>query len=327
MTYTFRLTFRIAEGNRLGHDGPELVLQDALPGRVAIKPQTADRTIREENRFTLRGEGYSTEDEAREDGERWMSALAMGFVAELVPPDFESRRPRGGFAQPLLDQFNTEAAGVARVYGDQTGLLVVPEDPPPMWGRLEANAEAIRNASATAAAIRRAYDEGLRPDERTMLAIDLYSAAETVAEDADARFVMLMFAVEAMIEVGQRSETQVAVLDALREDLSKAADIDPVDRREMREALAGLRRESISAAGRRLAATLAPRVYDNRSAVNFFRYAYTIRSKLVHGNFGERRPAVEQVRALHGPMLWFVRDLILARGGADWPHPLDAPGR
>ena len=57
MTYTFRQTFRIAEGNRIGHEGPELVLSEGPEGRVAIKPQTADRTIQQADRFALRGEG------------------------------------------------------------------------------------------------------------------------------------------------------------------------------------------------------------------------------------------------------------------------------
>ncbi|WP_394770808.1 hypothetical protein [Lacisediminihabitans sp.] len=323
MTYTFRQAFRIAEGNRIGHEGPELVLREGPAGRVAIKPQTADRAVQQEDRFALRGEGYKTEDEAREDGERWISALALGFVAQLVPADFETRRPQGHFAHSLLNQLNTEATGTAKLYHDQTGLLVVPEDPTPMWGRLEAQSEAIRNAAAMADAVRRAYDEGLRPDERTMLAIDLNSAAENVAGDADARFLMLMFAVEAMIEVKQRSNAQIAVLDELSKHLIGLTDVDPSDRSEVVGALARLRNESIGAAGRRLAASLAPRLYGGRSAVDFFRYAYGIRSKLVHGNVGERRPAVEVVRELHGPMLWFVRDLILARGGANWPHPLD----
>ena len=210
------------------------------------------------------------------------------------------------------------------MYDDQNGLVVVSEDPTPMWGRIEGKAEAIRNAAATADAVRRAYDERLCPDERTMLAIDLNSDAENVAGDADARFLMLMFAVEAMIEVGQRSDTQIAVLDELRKHLVGMTDVDPGDQREVVDALARLRDESIGAAGRRLAASLAPRLYGDRPAVDFFRYTYGIRSKLVHGNVGERRPAVEVVRELHGPMVWFVRDLILARGGANWPHPHDA---
>ena len=57
---------------------------------------------------------------------------------------------------------------------------------------------------------------------------------------------------------------------------------------------------------------------------DLFRRAYGVRSNLVHAAVGAARPSTDTVRDLYGPMVWVVRDLILARAGASgWPHPLD----
>ncbi|MEQ6896563.1 hypothetical protein [Microbacterium sp. KR10-403] len=317
MTYAFRMTFRIPEGNRIGHDGPVLILRDGPAPRVTIQPRAMDQTIKQEQRFTLKGEGYQTEGEADEDGNRWISALALGSVAGLVPVDLEGRKPRGQFSQAFLDQVSLPTGETVELRSDQPGLEVFSEDQPTSWLGFEGNAEAVRNAATTVDAVRRAYDENLRPDERTMLAIDLYSAAESTG-DADARFLMLMSAVEAMIVTEKRSDEQVAVLKGLRQEISEMTDLDPEDRDQLASAVIGLRFESISAAGRRLAESLAPRTYGEKSAVDFFRRAYDVRSNLVHGNPGKKRPSIDVVRELTGPMIFFVHDLILTHGGANW---------
>ena len=318
----FRMTFRIPPQNRIDHGEPELVLREGPAERVVIKPLTLDATVREADSFALCGGGYRSEGEAQADGERWASALALGLVAQLVPPDFERRKPRGQFAQSVLDRVNATMSESGRLYSDRPGLVVVPEDPPPAWSRFNASGVGLHNAPAAVAATRRAYDDDLRLDDLTSLAIDLHSAAASVG-DTDAQFLMLMFAVEAMIERHPREAPQLAVVNRLLEILAELPDLKDDDRSKLSSALGELRTESISAAGRRLAAGLDPRRYDGRTAVQFFTHAYGIRSKLVHGSTGEARPDVELVHALQGPLNWFVRDLILTRAGLNLPHPLD----
>lgn len=320
MSFMFRMGFRIPPISRIDHDGPELILRDESSGRVAIKPGP-DAVVRDSVRFSIRGEGYSTEKDARQDGERWAAAVALGFVSEFVPPDFEWRRPSSNLSPAMLDQQSASANGDVRVYNDESGLQVKPEYPRPMWGRLDVKGQAYRNASATIAVIQEIYKEGLHVDDRTRLAIDLFSAAEHVAEDPYARFLMLMCAVEALITAGPRPAAQVAVIDALQETLTALPNLDADDHQQLANALNSLRRESIRTAGRRLASTLDPTRYDDQDASKFFDRAYTIRSKLVHGTTGEARRHADDVRAVIGPMLWFVRDAILTRAGLRPPYP------
>ena len=79
------------------------------------------------------------------------------------------------------------------------------------------------------------------------------------------------------------------------------------------QTIAGLKKESINSAGKRLVATLGDRKYAGKSPKRFFRDCYDARSNLVHGNLG--RPSVETIQGLLGPLEHFVRDLVLERNG------------
>jgi hypothetical protein len=66
--------------------------------------------------------------------------------------------------------------------------------------------------------------------------------------------------------------------------------------------------ESISQAGRRLAASLDGRIYVEQTPAEFFTSCYELRSRLVHGHYP--RPAVEEVDATCAPPELFVGHLI-----------------
>ena len=318
MTFAFRIRFRIPVGQRIEHDEPELVLREGPDRRVIIRPLAAELTVKDGHEFALRGTGYLSAEEAAEDGDRWIGAMILGFVAEFLPADFEMRAPRSGSFQGFLDSISA-AQGIA-AYNDEPGLLVVPEDPPPRFGRIRTDVIAGRNASGTVAAIQNAYDAGLVPDSRTQLAFEMFSAAENMPSgDADSRFLMLMIAVEALTEPGDRPDPQLVVIDRLRIELDSMTGLEPSDLEAMRQALGQMKHESVGSAGRRLVAALADNRYFELAPGKFFSKCYSTRSNLVHGNLD--RPDSELIRSLIGPLLNFVRDLIRIRGGATWPHP------
>lgn len=321
MTYAFRIRFRIPVGQSIEDEGSELLLSDNAGRRVSVKPLEDDVTIKQAREFVLRGVGYVTAEDAHEDGLRWVDALALGFVAELLPADFGMRVPQGGFFTAALDEMSAKQ-GVA-FFNDSAGLIVVPEEPEPHFISVGATATAIRNSNATVAAITDVYDSGVRTNERTMLAYELFTAAESMPPgNFDARFLMLVFSIEALVEQGRRPAPQLAVIDRLRGCLDSMDDLDASDVQPMRDALGQMKRESIGSAGRRLVATVgSPPYLDGRSAEQFFAECYTGRSNLVHGNV--ERPSTEVVRSMIGPLLWLVRDLIRRSAGIDWSHPRD----
>jgi hypothetical protein len=318
MTFAFRIRFRIPVGQRIEHDEPELVLREGHERRVSIRPLNADLSVKEAREFALRGFGYATAEDATEDGQRWVGAMILGFVAEFLPADFEMRAPRGGFFQGMLDSIS--AGQEVAAYNDDPGLLVVPEYPPPTFGRMRADVIAGRNANGTVNAIKDAYDAELVPNSRTQLAFEMFSAAENMPPgDTDSRFLMLMIAVEALIDPGDRPVSQVAVIDHLRAHLDSMSGTAVDDANSLRGALGQLKHESIGSAGRRLARSLGERTYLELSPDKFFTRCYTARSNLVHGSV--ERPEVEIIQSFIGPLRFFVRGLIRESAGADWPHP------
>jgi hypothetical protein len=184
MTFMFRVRFRLPPGEQLNSDQLEIVLREGPLERVVIRPLTPEKVIRDEKLFALRGDSYATATEAERDGERWMSALALGFVAEYLPTDFELRVRTSHMAAEEVERLNS--AGDFSYYDDEPGLHVLSEDPPPRFCGLRASGVAGRNEAATIAEIQKVYEAGLVADERVLLALEMYAASENMPEgDAD----------------------------------------------------------------------------------------------------------------------------------------------
>jgi hypothetical protein len=113
------------------------------------------------------------------------------------------------------------------------------------------------------------------------LAFDLYSAS-TFQPSADARFVMLVMAVETLLDPKPRPESSLAHVEHLI-GLTEAADLPDSERASLLSSLKWLRFQSIGQAGKTLAATLGERTYLDMTPPKFFAHCYDLRSRLVHG--------------------------------------------
>lgn len=144
------------------------------------------------------------------------------------------------------------------------------------------------------------------PEPREEVAFALYGQS-FAAPDPDSRFLLLMTAIEVLIDQKERpSDVLDHVNDMVR--LTEASGITENEKRSILGSLSWLRTESIGQAGRRLAATLEPKCYGDLPAVKFFSDCYTVRSLLVHGMLP--LPSREQTNALGGELTRFVGDLL-----------------
>jgi hypothetical protein len=89
---------------------------------------------------------------------------------------------------------------------------------------------------------------------------------------------------------------------------TKEADLPTAEKDSVVGSLRSLMDESISQAGRRLAASLDGRIHMDQTPAEFFRSCYELRSRLVHGYYP--RPAVGEVNARCAPLELFVGDLL-----------------
>lgn len=310
MTYMFRVRFKVGPTTRIDAKVDELMLDETGGTRVFLRSLTAGQLVNEADELAMRGEGYATEAQAADEGKRWIDALVLGLISEFMGTEFGERSPTGWLTRAGLELIGAADPGV-RPYNDIAGLQVLSESPTPAFHRIQATALAGKNGAAIAAHVREAFSKHAELDERSLLACGMYAASHFMPSE-DSRFLMLMIAVEALIEAGTRSTAQLQAIDGLVEQLASLS-LSREERLPLTQAIAGLKRESINSAGKRLAATLGDRKYAGKSPTRFFRDCYAARSNLVHGNQG--RPSVETILGLIGPLELFVRDLVLKRNG------------
>jgi hypothetical protein len=136
----------------------------------------------------------------------------------------------------------------------------------------------------------------------------------------DARFALLMLAVESLIVLEPRPAEVVSHVDELIR-LTGSSNLPQPEIDSLLGSLRWLRRESISRAGRRLA-KLVPRRFTNasESASEFFAKCYDLRSNLFHGN--HPLPSREEIDARASELEVFVGDLLSAVAGLE-PEALD----
>jgi hypothetical protein len=148
-------------------------------------------------------------------------------------------------------------------------------------------------------------EPALSPQER--LAYDIYSASFFVSESPDARLMMLMMALETLMEQQDRDQaTQEHVQRLIA--VTAEAPIEKNEKQSIMTSLELLMKESFSQAGKRLADSLGDRRYGDRSPRQFFRDCYELRSDLAHGRFP--RPSREDVNRLASNLEHYVGDLI-----------------
>ena len=163
-------------------------------------------------------------------------------------------------------------------------------------------------------ALREAALRDIAMDPHQQLAFDLYSASGNLL-NADARFVMLMMAVETLIPQTHRSADALGHVEYLIQETDEASELTDADRTSLIDSLEWLRYESIGKAGRTLAMTLGERSYMNKltdwppeDSVSFFTACYDMRSQLVHGRYP--RPSRAEVDQRAAQLEQFVADLL-----------------
>jgi hypothetical protein len=273
---------------------------------VTLQPTEEGATLGAVTELVLRGQAYHSADEAAQAAARWRGLIQKAFARLNVPANFGDRAAGGGFFfRPALQMLEEQAG--QPVFNDVHGTIVFECDPAPLFARLGgASYHKGVNVGRLQAAITTATKLGAVMSDREQLAYDLYSAAAAEAS-ADARLVMLMMAVETLIEQEPRSETARALVDRLIAE-TRAAALPSSENESIVGVLDWLHRESIGQAGRRLAARLGDRRYVDRSPSRFFTECYELRSALVHGRYP--RPIRAEVEQHAGPLELFVRDLL-----------------
>jgi hypothetical protein len=308
MPYCFRVRFEFGPRARINIDEKELRLPDAVEGKeVVLKAGNGAPSLAEAKSVVLRGQLFDTECAAVEAAERWAVILKKALARNYAAGDFGGRAPSSGITEHGI-RYLTDQQG-RRVLEDVHGISAFDPDPLPLLVRVGPSEIVVGpDAAHLLPEITAAADLRVVMSSQEELAYDLWAAS--FSEDSeDARFMMLMMALETLIDPAERSDEVRGHVNKLIAT-TKESDLPNDQVASVTGSLEGLLKESIGQAGRKLASKLDDRAYmtETETPRQFFTKCYALRSTLAHGH--DPRPPREEVGVRAASLEHFVADLL-----------------
>jgi hypothetical protein len=276
-----------------------LVLRASLP---------QDTTLRDAERWALVGEGYESEREALEDGERFQDVLTIALASLRIGANFGDRSGKGQFTAHGLRSLEGNIG--QRILNDVHGLMAYRSEGKPRFAsmgtpsislgtRLERFEQAFLAITA----------HNYRLTDREKIAFSLFNSA-FFQPVPDSRFLLLMMSAEALLELQPMSLEAVNHVNGFIAQIRNSV-LHDTEKGSLIGRLRWMLDESIRQGGRRLVKErLGERVYNDKPAQKFFLDMYDMRSNLVHGKMPF--PTFHEVGAMAANAEVFVSHLLTA---------------
>jgi len=310
MTYSFRMRFKLSPTNRLGIARETWNLATAAidDETVYLTTRHPEKNICDETDLCLFGSGYETAADAEHAVNSWRAILQRAFAKRLLGADFGYRAGQSGPSKYLMDLAASQGDALLP---DRHGALIYETEPKPTFMGFEAIGQVSTPEDRLIEELKEARSTSPRASDRTDVAFDLFAASLSQTY-IDASFVLLVMAVEALIEPQVRESRVVEHVNQLI-SLINQAEIPNDQKESINGSLRWLKKESIRQSGRRLSECLGDRTYKDLSAKKFFDRCYEVRSRLVHGD--ANRPSSDDIGQFIGDLRRFVSDLLVERLG------------
>jgi hypothetical protein len=241
-----------------------------------------DVSLRAADTLYFKGDGWPSKEEAWDAARCFVAALARTFARLRVGVDLGVRAQHSGrMSQYLIDKMLEEHG--ARIINEAPGIMVYETDPAPLF----ASASASVALGVSRASLDAVFAEALRNQsplqDHESVALDLFNAS-FFQKTPESRFLLLMIAVEALLDPAPRSSTAVAHVEDLLRRTRDSGALTEAEKQSICGSLEWLRRESIGNTGRVLVSKqLEGKEYQGTTAAQFFTRCYALRSRLVHG--------------------------------------------
>ena len=235
--------------------------------------------IKDADQWALVGEGYNSETEASEAGVLFRDALLLTLAKLGVGVDCGKRSPK---VRDRLRAAILRGANRAEGFNNVHGLMTYVSDPPPRF--IEIKTAPVHAKNIETFEERFLASIALQPTlgDQDRLSLSLFHAS-FFQPTADSRFLLLVMAIEALIEPKPKSEEAIKYVEGFIEKI-EASSLRQDEKSSLIGSLEFLRNESIGQAGRRLVTVkLGDKLYQDKPAPKFLSYVYTLRSRLVHG--------------------------------------------
>lgn len=273
---------------------------------VALSALKPDTTIQKSPELVLRADGWESEQETSNEAQRYMQALILSLARVRVGADFGKRTPTGRFTIEGLKWLEQRQG--QRMLNDMHGIMVFETEPQPRFASINASAVFGIPKERFERILLYALEHPRVLTDKERVSIELFHAS-FFQKMADARFLLLMMAIEALLVPAQRSSASIRHIETIIDLTQKSCTITPEERSSILGSLQPLRNESINKTGRKFVAErLGSRTYLNESAPAFFSNCYKLRSGLVHGE--SPFPSWEKVSGMVATLEVFVSDLL-----------------
>jgi hypothetical protein len=304
-SFGFRVRFHRSSTDTLNIESSEWEWRVVHPTLILCSPDKKN-TIKDSKTLILKSEGWSSEELAIQASAKYVHAFALTLARLRVGADFGSDITKSSFTHAGLAML-AEQTG-RRVLNDVHGLMIYECQPPPLFAAF--HVDAVRGVSQRQfeEVFSQAIENVREPTAREKLALNLFNAS-FFQKDTESRFLLLIMAVEALLDPSARSSAATAHVDSMIRATHESTSLSPNEKQSILGSLKWLKRESINQAGRRLAAELLDdRMYMEKKPEVFFSECYSIRSSLVHGQF--LFPTNQKVGSLVAHLQIFVSDIL-----------------
>lgn len=289
MTFSFRNRIRLQDNKRLNIEAETYDLTNGDDGeRVILQSGQQGQQIKDMGELFFAGSGYADFKSALAAGITWrqiVSAVLARLATGTEFGDHERDNLQPQTVHPgLVATLGLDATQLW--YKDRIGLLVFPKtDPPARFAFLSADAVGLENFPLNAPAWISAAQGRHRGEwnDELKLAYQLVHASLSDSRNHEARFILAVTVIEALIPYRERVPEVVEVLESLRSHLDDMSGIDDETRNVVRTLLHSDKFESVRSFGRKLSGRLT-RQYGGMSPRDYFDHVYGTRSDLAHGN-------------------------------------------
>jgi hypothetical protein len=317
VTYAFRNRIRIKDNKFLNIDSLEYMLSSASSSeRVKITGGIVETPIKDLRDLIISGRGYDDFQSAIAAGRRWRQIASSWFARLALATDFGDDIDENCVAREFpidLTQISEITEPIA-VYHDRIGLIAVPTNPEPVffYGSAEAIGLVTINGQTDdllELARQRNVD---RWNDELSLAYELVHAS-LADTNPEARFILAVTAIEALIPRKHRIPEVVAVLDGLIGHLHTQADaMDSAIADLVTKLLDSDKFESVRGFGLRLTDRLTGE-YGEKTPRKYFDDIYGTRSSLAHGSLRDiPKLAIDALNQQYLELLRFVLDILEA---------------
>ena len=305
-TYYFRQPFRLSPSSNFP---PETSLDKLVPvnlqSMVSIELTGDPLPISSAKDFIILGKGFLDKESAAKCANEMHSKLARAFASIGIGADFGDRLPEIIFSSEGETSFR-ESTGMIPKGGERLKVGVESSETPSVFITVSVVASKGSNIEQFNKAME-FEPTSLEISEKERIAFVLYGAA-AFATDPEARFMLLMMALETRIDSKLRDGLALEMIDEFLGVVETSVELEIKEKNSILGSLRHLRKESISEAGQSLVRGMGSDSYDGRSAEDFFKVCYQIRSDIVHGNFP--RPKIDEIRHLAANLEILVGHLI-----------------